>query len=137
MNKEIKKVRTTNPLVLIVKVIQQMFAGEIMKIKTLRRNSWVTTISATSKDIKHMNTWPRLQAYTDLKAIATIVRSMDINHMNADLMPSGHQTRSQRDNTMENPTIGITIQGIVVTIVKNMDIFLKIAQGHILEATKI
>ena len=55
--------------------------------------------------------------------------------MNAYLMPSGHQTRRPRENTMENPTIGIIIQGIVVTIVKSMDMLLKNALEHISETT--
>ena len=61
VNKETTKVRTTNPLVIIVEsqVIQQMFAGVTMQIKTLRRNSRVTIISTTSKDIRHMNARPR------------------------------------------------------------------------------
>ena len=67
-----------------------------MKIRTLSINSWVSVISATRKDIRHMNARPRLEAHKDLKDIATIVRSMDIKHMNVDLMPSGHQTRKPR-----------------------------------------
>ena len=62
-----------------------------------------------------------------MKDISTIVRGMDMKHMTADLMPSGHQTSRQRYNTMENPTIGITIQVTVVTIVKSVDMFLIIA----------
>lgn len=38
---------------------------------------------------------------------------------------------------MENPTIGITIQGIVFTIIKSMDMLLRIALEHILEVTTI
>ena len=55
--------------------------------------------------------------------------------MNADLMPSGHLTSRQRYKKVENPTIGSTIQGTLVTIVKNMDIFLRIALEHISKAT--
>lgn len=62
---------------------------------------------------------------------------MDINHMNADLRPCGHQTRRQRYNKMENSMIGIATQGIVVTIVKNMDMFLRIALENILEENRI
>ncbi len=36
---------------------------------------------------------------------------------------------------MHITTIGITIQGIIVTIVKSMDKLLKIALEHILEVT--
>jgi hypothetical protein len=62
---------------------------------------------------------------------------MDIKHMNADLMPSGHQTSRQSYNTMENPTIGITIQGTNVTIVNIMDMLLRIALEYILEVTSV
>ena len=40
-------------------------------------------------------------------------------------------------NKIENPMIGITTQGTIVTIVKNIDTFLRISLEHILEATKI
>ena len=61
VNKEAKKVRTTNPLFVIVErlTIQQMFAGETMQIQTLSSNSRVNIIGATSKDIGHMNVEPR------------------------------------------------------------------------------
>ena len=36
---------------------------------------------------------------------------------------------------MGNPTIGIIIQDIVVITIKNMDMFLKIALGHISKVT--
>ena len=48
-----------------------------MQIRTLSRNSRVTIISATRKDIRHMSARPRLQAHKDLKDNVTIVRSMD------------------------------------------------------------
>ena len=47
--------------------------------------------------------------------------------MNADLNIRGHQTKIQRSNVMETITIKITIQGIVVTIMMNMDMFVKTA----------
>ena len=47
--------------------------------------------------------------------------------MDEDIMPIRHQTSRQRSNKMENPTIGITTQGTVVTIVKSMDMLLEIA----------
>lgn len=62
---------------------------------------------------------------------------MDTKNMNANLMLSGHQKRRQRYKKMENPMIGIITQGTVVTIIKNMDMFLRIKLEHILEATKI
>ena len=57
--------------------------------------------------------------------------------MNAALMPSGHQTSRQRDNTMENPTIGIKIQVIFFIIVKSMDMLLRIALEHISEVITV
>jgi hypothetical protein len=50
-----------------------MFARETMQIRTLRRNSWVTMLSATRKDIRHMNTRPRIQKHKDSKVIAITV----------------------------------------------------------------
>ena len=55
--------------------------------------------------------------------------------MNAELMPSGHQTSRQRDNKVENPTTGIKIQGIVVTTIKSMDMFLRTILKHISKVT--
>ena len=62
--------------------------------------------------------------HQNLKDTATIVRNMDIEPLNAYPSPHGHQTRQE---AMETLTIGITIQDIAVTIVKNMDISLRIA----------
>lgn len=56
---------------------------------------------------------------------------MDIKYMNENLMPSGHQTRKQRYNKVENPMIGIITQGTIVTIIKNMDIFPRISLEYI------
>ena len=67
-----------------------------MQIRTLRRNSRVTIISATRKDIRNMNTRPRFQVHKDLKVIATIVRSMEIEHMSVDPSLNGHPTSKQR-----------------------------------------
>ena len=79
-----------------------------MEIRTLRKKSRATMINATSKDIRHMNATQRPWELRDLKDIATIVRSMDIKHMNVDLMPIGHQTSRHKYNKMENFTIRIT-----------------------------
>ena len=58
VRKGIKKVRTTNLLVIVVEnwVIQQMFAGAKLSIRTPSRN---TKDTATNKDIKKMNAGPR------------------------------------------------------------------------------
>ena len=84
-----------------------------------------------------MNARPRLQEHRDLKDSATIVKSMDIKHMNVDQIQIGHQTSRQRYKPIENPTIGITTQGIVITIVKSMDMLLRIPLEHISEVTTV
>ena len=40
-----------------------------------------------------MNAGPKLQKYLNLKDTATIIRNMDIEHLNADLSLHGHKTR--------------------------------------------
>ena len=62
---------------------------------------------------------------------ATIVRSMDIEPLSIDQSLCGHQINIQEETTMHTITIGTTTQGKVVTIVKSMDIYLKIALEHI------
>ena len=56
---------------------------------------------------------------------ATIARSMDIEPLSVDQSLCGHQISMQEETTMHTITIGTTTQGKVVTIVKNMDIYLK------------
>ena len=53
--------------------------------------------------------------------------------MITDPSPSGHKTSKQRYTIMEILMIGITIEGMAITISKNMGIFLKIALGNTLE----
>ena len=74
-----------------------------------------------------MNVKPRLWELRDLNEIVTIIRRMDTKHMSVDLRPIGHQTNKRRYTKMETPMIRITTQGTIVTIVKNMDMFLKFA----------
>ena len=62
-----------------------------------------------------------------MKDTIKIVRSMDIKNMNVDPRPSGHQRNRQRYIKIKTPMIRIATQGIVVTIVKNLDMFLRIA----------
>ena len=57
--------------------------------------------------------------------------------MIVDPSPSGHQTSKQRYTIMEILMIGITIEGMAITISKNMGIFLKIALGNTLEVITI
>ena len=66
-------------------------------------------------------------------AIATIVRSMDIEPLSVDQSLCGHQISMQEETTMHTITIGTRTQGKVVTIVKSMDIYLIIALEHILK----
>ena len=73
----------------------------------------------------------------DLNDIATTVRSMDIDLLNTDPNPCGHQTSQQRKKAMDTSTIGITILDKVVIIVKNMDISLRNALGHTSVVTTI
>ena len=55
-----------------------MFVEERLQIRILSKSSWVITINAISKDIKHINAKPRPQAHKDLKDTAITVKSMDI-----------------------------------------------------------
>ena len=77
-----------------------------------------------------MNTEPEPCMHQDLKVTATIVRNMDIEPLNVDLNPYGHQISQQRKEAMKTLIIGITTQHKVVIIVKNMDISLRFALGH-------
>ena len=60
----------------------------------------------------------------------TIARSMDIEPLSIDQSLCGHQISMQEETTIHTITIGTTIQGKVVTIVKSMDIYLRIALEH-------
>ena len=59
-----------------------------------------------------------------------IARSKDIEPLSADQSLCGHQISMQEETTMHTITIGTTTQGKVVTIVKNMDIYLRTALEH-------
>ena len=56
--------------------------------------------------------------------IATIAK-MDIEPLSANQSLCRHQTNIQGETTMHTIKIGTTIQGKVVTIVKNMVMFLR------------
>ena len=56
--------------------------------------------------------------------------------MNVGLMPIRHQISRQRYNKMKNPTIEITTQGAITTVVNNMDMLLRISLENISEATE-
>ena len=68
--------------------------------------------------------------HQDLKVTTTIVINMDIEPLNADPNPCGHQTCLPRKEAMETFIIGITTQDKTVIIVKNMDTSLRIFLGH-------
>ena len=73
--------------------------------------------------------------HQNLKDIATTIKSMDIEKMNIDPRLTRHLTSKTRHLRKVTLKSRITIQGIVVTSVKNMDTFLRIAYGHISEVT--
>ena len=66
---------------------------------------------------------------------ATISRSMDIEPLSVDQSLCAHQISMQEETTMHAITIGTTTQGKVVTIVKNMDIYLITTLEHTLKET--
>ena len=56
---------------------------------------------------------------------------MDIEPLNADQSLCGHQINQKRPKAMDITTIGTKILGKVVTTIRNMDTFLKIALEYI------
>ena len=87
--------------------------------------------SATCKDTQHKIAGTKSRGHQDLMVTTTIAKSMDIEILSADQSLCGHLINQQGETTMHTITIGTTIQGKVVTIVKSMDIYLKIALEHI------
>ena len=65
--------------------------------------------------------------HKDLKDIATIVRSMDIELLSADPSLCGHQTSQQNKEVMDTSIIGTKILDRAITNDKSMDTFLRIA----------
>ena len=65
-----------------------------------------------------------------MKVTTTTVINMDIEPLDVDQNPCGHQTSQQKKEVMENFTIGITTQDKDVIIVKSMDISVRIASEH-------
>ena len=104
-----------------------MCVGERMSINITNLKTWFTITSAISKVIRHMIAGLEPSEHQDLKATATIARSMDIEPLNANKILCGHQINLQRPKSMEITTIGTTILGRVVTTIKNMDKSLRIA----------
>ena len=64
-----------------------------MLIRMQSQNPWLTITNATNKDIRHMNDGPKLQKHLNLNDIAITTKSMDIEHLSADLSLHGYQTR--------------------------------------------
>ena len=98
LKKGTKNVRIPNLLVIIVvrKDILLMCAREKIQIRMLRIRAWFTTISETNKVIRRMNAELRPCTLKVIKDIVITVRSMDIEILNADPNPCGHQTRKKR-----------------------------------------
>ena len=69
--------------------------------------------------------------------IATIARSMDMEPLSVDQSLRGHQISMQEETTMHTITIGTTTQGKVVTIIKNMVIYLRTVLEHTSRETTI
>ena len=67
--------------------------------------------------------------------IATIARSMDIKLLSANQSLCGHLINLEGEIIMHTTMIGTTIQGKIVTIVKSMVIYPKIALEHISKGT--
>ena len=115
-------VRTPNLLVIFVvgKDILLMCVGASLQISMLDLKIWLIVISTKNKVIGNMNVekWPWM--HQDFKNIAKIVRNMDIESLNIDPSPCGHQTSQKRKEAMENYIIGITTQEKIVISVKNM-----------------
>ena len=103
-----------------------------MQISMSNLRTWVTIISIKSKVIKNMNETiePKPCMHQDLKVTATIFRNMDIEPLNVDPNPCGHQINQQKKEAMDTFIIGITTQDKGFIIVKNMDISLRITLGH-------
>ena len=71
------------------------------------------------------------QGHKDLMDIATIEKSMDTEPLSADQSLYGHQINMQGGTTTHTFIIGTTIPGKVVSIVKSMVIYPRIALEHI------
>ena len=95
------KVRTQNPLAIFVvkRDIPLMCARARMPINITNLKIWVIVTSAKRKVIRHMNVELKPSGHQDLKVTATTVRSMDIEHLNANPSLCGHLTNQQRNKS--------------------------------------
>ena len=102
-----------------------MCVGARMPISMTNLKIWVTVKSAIRKDVKHMNVGLKPLGHQDLKVTATIVRSIDIEHLNVDPSLYGHLKNQQRQTVKDITTLGTTTLGKAITTIKNMDTFLR------------
>ena len=93
LKKGTSKVRTPNLLVIFVvrRDILLMCVGARMPISMTNLKTWVTITSVISKVIRHMTIGLEPSRHQDLKVTITTIRSMDIEPLNVDLSPCGHQ----------------------------------------------
>ena len=126
------KVRIQNPLFITVirKGILLMFAGVERLISITHPKVKNIVTNATSKDIWHKIVGLKSQGHKDLMVTATVARSMDIEPLNVDQSLCGHQINMQGGTNMHTITIGTTIQGKAITIVKNMVIYPRTVLKH-------
>ena len=104
-----------------------MYAGARTIINMISLRMQATITSARSKDIKQMNARIGLSERHDLRVTTTITRSMDIELLSVDQSLCGHLISLQGETTMHITTIGTKIQGKVVTTIRNMVMYLRIA----------
>ena len=107
-----------------------MFAGVERSISRTHPKVKGIVTSATCKVTWHKTAGLKSEGHKDLMGIATIARNMDIEPLSADQSLCGHQISMQEETTMHTITIGIIIQGKVVTIVKSIDIYLRNELEH-------
>ena len=95
LKKETQKVRTLNLHVIIVerRDIHLMFAGARKQMTMQSLSSWHIVKNARSKDIRPKNVGAKSKGHQDLKDTVTTIKSMDIEHLNADPRLHGHKTR--------------------------------------------
>ena len=102
-----------------------MFVGVKGPISTIHIKIKDIFISATCKDIWHKTVGLKSQGKKYLMVTTTISRSMYIEPLSANQSLCGHQISIQGETTMHTITIGTTIQGKVVTTVKNMVMYVR------------
>ena len=97
-----------------------------MLVSMTNLKTWVTVTSVISKVIRHMTVGLEPSGHQDFKFTTIIARSMVIELLSEDQNLCRHLTNHQRLKAMDTTTIGTTILGTVVTIVKSMETFLEL-----------